>query len=44
MNERSAYRLSFPLNVLSLLVVLERDEAAVPEVKGNGVALHAFVE
>ena len=32
MNERPAYGLSFPLYVGGLLVVPERDEAAVPEV------------
>jgi hypothetical protein len=32
MNERLAYGLSFPLYVLGLLVVPERDEAAVPQV------------
>ena len=36
MNERPAYGLSFPLYVLGLLVVPERDEAAVPEVSVLG--------
>jgi hypothetical protein len=36
MNERSAYCLSFPLYVLGLLVVPERDEAPVPEVSVLG--------
>ena len=33
MNERPGYCLSLPLYVLGLLVVPERDEAAVPEVR-----------
>ena len=36
MNERPAYGLSLPLYVVGLLVVPERDEAAVPEVSVLG--------
>ena len=36
MDERPAYNLSFPLYVFGLLVVPERDEAAVPEVSVLG--------
>lgn len=36
MNERPAYYLSFPLYGLGILVVPERDEAAVPEVSVLG--------